>query len=348
LAQPIRKIQDPTENTYMYIQHEISHCLGLGYHAAGDFFRFCSCVSELYRFLALPPFQINQQRVNNMSARSAQSVVVASLLVVFGCYALRRLKISRTATQRRRMVTVSVEGNIGAGKSTLLRCLKDDFYVVPEPVALWQDVQVEGTKLDIGQEPEVQGLDCQQGGTNLLQLFYSDPKRWAFLFQVYACYSRMQLCLSELEMEINAMSCKVFERSLPSDKYIFALNCFKTGLMSELEYKVYREIHAGSVDAHPELRPHVYVYLRVTPQTCFRRIQARNRKEEENLTLAYLRQLETRHEEWLGVGSAVSDLEIVTSDDGVPVLVVNWDIDSRSDKARMAQVTEAIRSFCPP
>jgi deoxyadenosine/deoxycytidine kinase len=82
-------------------------------------------------------------------------------------------------------VTLCVEGNIGAGKSTWLDMvqshegeLHEVIEVVPEPVDQWQD--------------------CN--GTNLLELFYNNPKKYAFAFQQYVLITRLeQVCLGTLQ-----------------------------------------------------------------------------------------------------------------------------------------------------
>jgi len=60
----------------------------------------------------------------------------------------------------------------------------------------------------------------EQGDVNLLKLYYSDPKRWGFTFQIYAFMTRLRKW-----SEFSRLSCpkfKISERSLLSDKYIFA------------------------------------------------------------------------------------------------------------------------------
>ena len=91
-----------------------------------------------------------------------------------------------------RPLTFCVEGNIGAGKSTYLNMVHQhgqpavgvpqamhghevqevlEVQVVPEPVDMWQK------------------LPCNE---NLLDLFYNDQRRWAFLFQSYVLMTRIQ------------------------------------------------------------------------------------------------------------------------------------------------------------
>lgn len=70
---------------------------------------------------------------------------------------------------------ISIEGNIGSGKSTLLSIIRENFpeiSILDEPLTEWQNV---GEHKDI----------------NLLGLYYQDPQRWGFTFQIYAFMSRL-------------------------------------------------------------------------------------------------------------------------------------------------------------
>jgi len=100
----------------------------------------------------------------------------------------------------------------------------------------------------------------------LLDMFYRDPKRWAFTFQTYAFLSRTQAAVQQLRAGDAAYYAAaestddssasatgdgerippsyVFERSLYSDKHCFATNCFKTGLFNQAEWTVYNDYHA--------------------------------------------------------------------------------------------------------
>lgn len=81
------------------------------------------------------------------------------------------------AAVRAAPIVLSLEGSIGSGKSTFLQILKeklgDDLEIFAEPVEEWKNVG--------------------EGGDNLLNLFYEDPKRWAYTFQSYAFVSRLML-----------------------------------------------------------------------------------------------------------------------------------------------------------
>ena len=56
-----------------------------------------------------------------------------------------------------------VEGNIGSGKSTFLKKLSTEFKVVQEPVDEWSKMK------------------NASSGKNILEEFYEDPKRNAYL-----------------------------------------------------------------------------------------------------------------------------------------------------------------------
>ncbi len=116
--------------------------------------------------------------------------------------------------------TFIIEGNIGAGKSTFVSLIKKelDVHVVYEPHDQWQMV----------------------GGTeNLLEKFYTDTSRWAYTFQTYAFVSRVRA--QELHRKQYPYMPQVLERSVYSDRYCFAKNCFELGYMNVLEWKLYQE-----------------------------------------------------------------------------------------------------------
>ncbi len=108
----------------------------------------------------------------------------------------------------KRTPTFIIEGNIGAGKSTFVSLIKKelDVHVVYEPHDQWQMV----------------------GGTeNLLEKFYTDTARWAYTFQTYAFVSRVR-AQEQHRKEYPHMP-QVLERSVYSDRYCFAKNCFELG-----------------------------------------------------------------------------------------------------------------------
>ena len=193
-----------------------------------------------------------------------------------------------------------IEGNIGAGKSTVGAAIKAtgraDF--LPEPVDQWT-----------GDFPE-----------NILDLFYSDPNRWSFLFQLMAFTTR-----AKTHKEVLALSdhSTVFiERSVLSDYYVFAKTLHDTGQMTDTEFAVYCGMWHWLHDNFC-LSPDKIIYIKVSPETCLERINKRARGEETGITIDYLRLLEEAHNSWL-----TNDQEHVIIVDGESEI----DVDSLLDK----------------
>lgn len=213
-----------------------------------------------------------------------------------------------------------VEGNIGAGKSTFLRLLKEKLGidVIYEPTDKWQREDQEG---------------------NLLDLFYKDTPRWAYTFQSYAFITRIQAQM-EHEQQVSSTEPQVYERSVYCDRYCFAKNCFELGLMSELEWTIYKEWFSWLVESYTR-QPSGIIYLRTTPEICHERIQKRSRCEESGVALSYLKSLHDRHEEWL-----IEKRDVLPSLENVPVLTLdcNKEFESHIDvqKEYLAEVQKFV------
>ena len=168
------------------------------------------------------------------------------------------------------------EGNIAAGKSTVGRRLAESglFGFVEEPVGAWQ----------------------QDFEENLLDLFYTDANRWAFTFQLAAFTTRAKTWTEILAMIDH--STVVLERSIYCDRYVFAKNCYQTGLMRKTEWQLYCRMWDW-LQSNWCAEPDKIVYLRTPAEVCHERIAQRGRSEETTIPLEYLRDLEMLHDEWL-------------------------------------------------
>ena len=82
-------------------------------------------------------------------------------------------------------------------------------------------------------------------------------------------------------------------------RYIFARNCFETGLMTETEWAIYQEWSTYLLNSLGELQLDGFIYLRADPATCAGRMAKRGRPEEQGVTIDYLNQLHDKHEAWL-------------------------------------------------
>jgi len=168
------------------------------------------------------------------------------------------------------------EGNIAAGKSTVGRRLaaSELFAFVEEPVGAWQ-----------GEFEE-----------NLLDLFYRDTNRWAFTFQLAAFTTRAKTWTEVLAMTDHRNV--VLERSIYCDRYVFAKNCYQSGLMKKTEWQLYCKLWDW-LESNWCAEPDKIVYLRTPAEVCLERIEARGREEETTIPIEYLRDLERLHDEWL-------------------------------------------------
>ncbi len=214
-----------------------------------------------------------------------------------------------------------IEGNIGAGKSTFLKMLKQylNIQVVLEPHEQWQDVG---------------------GGHNLLDQFYKDPKRWAYSFQSYAFVSRIMN--QQAHARINPYLVQLLERSVFSDRYCFAYNCYELGYMNALEWKIYKEWFTWLVESYMA-QPDGFIYLRTKPTICYDRLKKRNRHEEAQVSLDYITRVHEKHERWLvekeGVAPILKD---------VPVLILDCDAEFEDNRAEQEKHVEAVGAFVMP
>ncbi|MFH1644359.1 MAG: deoxynucleoside kinase [bacterium] len=215
-----------------------------------------------------------------------------------------------------------LEGNIGAGKSTFLALVKQyikDIEIIFEPTDKWQKVGSDG---------------------NLLDLFYKDTKRWAYTFQSYAFISRVQTQFEYMTTKPNKNF--FMERSVYCDRYCFAKNCFETGLMSALEWQIYKEWFSWLVESYMQ-KPAGFIYLQADPKICYERLKKRARSEEAGVPLEYLESLHKRHEDWL-----VDKKDIGTHISDIPVLVLNCDNDFENNlkmqKEHMLKVASFVES----
>ena len=190
---------------------------------------------------------------------------------------------------------ICVEANIGAGKSTFLRAIEnkksDKFNVIQEPVDEWINT-------------------CDSDGSNILDKFYSDQNRWSFTFQMNSFISRVYKC----EQNCNPTKINFIERSVFTDKYCFAENCYESGKMSLIELNIYNRWHEW-LNNKFNTNPDIYIYLRTNPEVCYERIKKRNRNEESEIPLEYLKTLHDKHEEWLIKKEKTPVLVIDVNDD---------------------------------
>jgi deoxyadenosine/deoxycytidine kinase len=124
---------------------------------------------------------------------------------------------------------VSIEGNIGSGKSTLLNALKQQYQTnqtivfLKEPVDEWDKIK-------------------DKDGNTMLKKFYADQDKYAFPFQMMAYISRLKI-LRDIIKTVTADPQNhyviITERSLFTDKLVFAKMLFESGKIEDVNYQIY-------------------------------------------------------------------------------------------------------------
>lgn len=189
------------------------------------------------------------------------------------------------------MVWISIEANIASGKTTFLNLLSQNKYfeseILYEPVDQWT-----------------------KEGQNILDYFYKDPKRWSLTLQYYAFATRAETYLKPQNQAL-----RVSERCLETDFKVFATNCYKSELLNTVEWSLYNKTYGILNNTFNWLKPDGYVYLRADPDVCYNRLQKRQRAEESNVPLEYLKSVHDRHEEWLMTDKADNILVLDANND---------------------------------
>jgi len=177
-------------------------------------------------------------------------------------------------------IFVTIEGNIGSGKSTLLEHLKTYFNkqkinvgYVDEPVDEWSQIK-------------------DSEGKTILEKYYADQTRYAFTFQMMAYITRLVNIKKALALKHDVI---ILERTMITDKEVFAKMLYDDGKMSSVEYQIYNKwFHAFTSDI-PEM---YYIYVKTTPGVSLNRIAVRNRTGE-SIPIEYLVKCNQYHEDWL-------------------------------------------------
>ncbi|XP_062452765.1 deoxyguanosine kinase, mitochondrial isoform X2 [Rhea pennata] len=235
---------------------------------------------------------------------------------------------------------LAIEGNIAVGKSTFIKLLGRTFpewHLVTEPVAQWQKVQATNTK----------EASSPQSFGNLLQMIYQEPSRWSYTFQTYSCMSRLKAQLEPLAERLlkTPEPVQVFERSVYSDRYVFAKNLFEAGHLNPLEWTIYQDWHTFLLqELRDRIALHGFLYLQAAPEKCLERLRLRARSEEKGIQLDYLQQLHAQHESWLVEKTTEVHFANLKS---ASVLVLDVNQDFKSDVAvQDALMTKPVRLFC--
>lgn len=158
-----------------------------------------------------------------------------------------------------RKTRIVVDGNIGCGKTTVIKEMNNTtrIPIFLEPLHKWNE---------------------------LLALFYDDPNKWAFPFN-------LEVMTTFNEWKDNSFAA-VYERSPLSCRYVFTQLNHEHHHMHDLELKVFDKIYK-------ELKwdPEVLIYIRTDPDICVQRMKERARCCESNVSLDYIRDVHRKYED---------------------------------------------------
>lgn len=178
-------------------------------------------------------------------------------------------------------IIISMEGNIGSGKSTLLEKLQDHFKNYPriiflkEPVDEWESI-------------------TDENGTSMLKLFYQDQKQHSFSFQMMALITRMKLLKEAIKNNPDSMI--ITERSLYTDKMVFAKMLYDSKNIEIQNYKIYLNLFEMFAF---DYKIDKIIYVNTSPEICYERIAKRSRDGESNISLEYLTKCHEYHNKML-------------------------------------------------
>jgi deoxyadenosine/deoxycytidine kinase len=197
---------------------------------------------------------------------------------------------------------ITIEGNIGSGKSTLLKNLKEKYndketdkkiIFLKEPVDEWENIK-------------------DKNGATILQKFYADQKTYSFSFQMMAYISRLALLKETVESNPNAII--ITERSLLTDKMVFAKMLYDSGNIQDIEYQIYSKWFECFAKDYPINK---VIYVNSSPEICHERINERSRVGEEEIPFSYLTKCDEYH---------INMIETFSENENIYVMDLNGNI----------------------
>jgi len=177
---------------------------------------------------------------------------------------------SELVTNLNKPFIISIDGNIGYVKTTLINKLKEKYHsnkniiFLKEPVSEWE---------------KIKDID----GNTMLQKFYADQIMYSFSFQMMAYISRLSIIRNAVKLNPNAIF--ITERSLFTDKYIFAQMLYDQGKIEDVNYQIYLNWFNEFANDFPI---NSIIWVNTEPEICHQRIKLRSRLGEEIISVDYL------------------------------------------------------------
>ncbi len=147
---------------------------------------------------------------------------------------------------------IVLAGTIGAGKSSLAKALGEH----------------------LGTDVFYESVD----NNPVLDLYYENPKQYAFLLQIYFLNKRFESIKAAYKDNNN-----ILDRSIFEDELFLTLN-YKQGNVTKTELDIYKELLNNmmeELEGMPKKRPDLLIYIDVTFEKMLERIEKRGRSFEQ-------------------------------------------------------------------
>lgn len=205
----------------------------------------------------------------------------------------------------------SIEGNIGSGKSTAIKHLETTLHYIngkkiiyiQEPVNIWNTIK-------------------DEEGKNIIERYYDNPKKFAFQFQMMAYITRITKTRNVIRDNPNSII--ITERSIYSDRAVFAKMLYDDKTMDKISYNIYNKWFD---ELASDIKINGCIYIKTNPLTSLNRIKKRNRLGEV-INLEYLEKCHKAHNVWLDKEENI--LILNGEREGEVSLPGDWDIEIQS------------------
>ena len=164
---------------------------------------------------------------------------------------------------------ICIDGNVGSGKEYITNILKKHFnnnrtIFVPDNINNWKNKEI-------------------------LEKFYNQTQAYSFLFEMKSTCDKIN-SISSINKQVI-----FFNKSWDSIKYSWVKSLYESKFMSELEYKTYNKTY--NLMKKPDVE--LIIYVRTNPMKCYENIMQRNIKNENNITLNFVKKLHENYETWI-------------------------------------------------
>ena len=167
--------------------------------------------------------------------------------------------------------------NDGSSDTTVFSTItsfKEEVCFLDEPVALWNQV-------------------CDKDGVNILTNLYKDIRANAFKFQMMAYISRLSLLRKAVQNP--KIKLIITERSVETDRNVFAKMLYDAGDISHDEFQIYT---LWFDEFLTDVALSGIVYIHASPEVCMERIEKRARSGE-SIQFDYIQRCHQYHEDWI-------------------------------------------------